>query len=162
MTTAEEAVAHLQTRYDNALARMAAKPVLREDEDYLEFVADIERQLDAAKRLVASNKRQRAQSRPDRDDARMHAEAFVRILAEVGGPKQLRVWQGSSADARIYFPGDLGYVTVSREGTVRDMARGGQTLAVTALYPAWRRAYREALRLHTQAREEALAQSDDE
>jgi hypothetical protein len=160
MTLAEN-VAHLQTRYDNALARMAAKPALREDEDYVEFVADIKRQLDAAKRLVASNERQRAQRRPDRDDARMHAEAFVRILAEVGGPKQLRVWQGADAGARVYFPGDLGYVTVSREGTVRDMARGGQTLAVTALYPAWRRAYREALRLHTQARDEARGLSED-
>lgn len=154
--TAAEAVDRLQTRYDNALARMESKPVLRDDEDYVEFVEDIRRQLEAAKRLVRPSTQ-----KSDSATTRMHAEAFVRILAEVGGPKQAQVWQREGVGTRVYFPSDLGYVTVGRDGAVRDNSRGKQTLAVTALYPAWRRAYREALLLHTQARAEALTVSGD-
>lgn len=154
--TAAEHVAHLQSQYDNALARMERKPSLRDDEDYVEFVEDIRRQLEAAKRLVRPSTQEASN-----EDARMHAEAFVRILAEVGGPTQARVWQREGVGTRVYFPGDLGYVVVGRDGTVRDTSRGKQTLAVTSLFPAWRRAYREALSLHAQAQAAALALSGD-
>lgn len=155
MTLAEN-VALLQTQYDKALARMERTPALREDEDYVEFVEDIRRKLEASKRFTRETTDQ-----TDGDEAQMHAEAFVRILVEVGGPTQLRVWQREGVGTRIYFPSELGYLSVSRDGTVRDIERGRQTLAVTGLYPAWRRAYREALRLYTQARAEALARSED-
>jgi hypothetical protein len=151
-----ENVALLQTQYDKALARMERTPALREDEDYVEFVEDLRRKLEASKRFTRE-----PTAKTDGDEARMHAEAFVRILGEVGGPTQLRVWQREGVGTRIYFPSELGYLSVSRDGTVRDTERGRQTLAVTGLYPAWRRAYREALRLHTQAREEARDLSED-
>jgi hypothetical protein len=151
-----ENVALLQTQYDKALARMERTPALREDEDYVEFVEDIRRKLEASKRFT-----RKTTDQTDGDEAQMHAEAFVRILVEVGGPTQLRVWQREGVGTRIYFPSELGYLSVSRDGTVRDIERGRQTLAVTGLYPAWRRAYREALRLYTQARAEALARSED-
>lgn len=156
MTLAEKA-ASVQTRYDNALARMAAKPALREDEDYVEFIADIKRQLDTLNALLRVQAEREERALLDDSDARMHAEAFIRILAEVGGPKQLRVWQKKGVGTRIYFPGELGYVSVGRDGSVWSMGPGGQTLAMTALYPAWRRAYNQANRLHAQAREEAFA-----
>jgi hypothetical protein len=156
-TTLAEKAASVQTRYDNALARMAAKPALREDEDYVEFVADLKRQLDTLNALLRVQAEREERALLDDTDARRHAEAFIRILGEVGGPKQLRVWQKKGVGTRIYFPGELGYVTVGRDGSVWSMGPGGQTLAVTALYPAWRRAYNQANRLHAQAREEAFA-----
>ena len=147
-TTLAENVASLQTRYDNALARMAAKPALREDEDYVEFVEDIRRKLEAAKRLVVANEQSVADRLSAPEKARNHAERFIHLLEEAGGPKHLRVWQRDNVGTRIYFPGDFGFVSVGADGSIKTTLRGKQSLAVTSLYPAWRRAFNAALRRH--------------
>lgn len=147
MTVAEHA-AHLQTQYDTALARMERKPDLREDEDYVEFVEDIRRKLEAANRLLKGNERAEADRVAAPAKARDHAERFVRMLEEAGGPKHLRVWQKDTVGTRIYFPGDLGFVSVGADGSINTTLRGKQTLAVTSLYPAWRRAFNAALQQH--------------
>jgi hypothetical protein len=147
-TTLAENVASLQTRYDNALARMAAKPALREDEDYVEFVEDIRRKLEAAKRLVTANEQSVSDRLSAPEKARDHAEQFIRLLEEEGGPKHLRVWQRADVGTRIYFPGDVGFVSVGADGSIKTTLRGKQSLTVTALYPAWRRAFSAALRRH--------------
>ena len=147
-TPFDERRADLQTQYDTALARMERKPALREDEDYVEFVEDIRRKLMAVTRLAESHAQNEAVRVAAPAKALAHAERFVALLEEEGGPKHLRVWQKDAVGTRIYFPGDLGFVSVGASGSVSTMLRGKQTLAVTALYPAWRRAFNVALRRH--------------
>lgn len=144
----DERMADLQMQYDNALARMARKPALREDEDYVEFVEDIRRKLDALKRMAEHHAHAEADRLAAPARARDHAERFVQMLEEAGGPKHLRVWQKDAVGTRIYFPGDLGFVSVGADGSINTTQRGRQTLTVTSLYPAWRRAFNAALQRH--------------
>ena len=81
-----------------------------------------------------------------------HAAAFVEALNETPGAPRARLWaKADRADVRVYFAGDLGYVSVGWDGSIGGASvvpgRRSQSLTFSpdSLYPAQRRAYRQAL-----------------
>lgn len=91
-----------------------------------------------------------------RSQAIEHAVALIEALQETPGAPQARLW--TKAGARVYFPGDLGYLLVGHDGSLQGDAvlpgRRGQSLTfhLHAMPPAQRIAYRQALaRYHSGA-----------
>ena len=87
-----------------------------------------------------------------RKHAGEHAAAFVEALNETPGAPRARLWaKADRADVRVYFAGDLGYVSVGWDGSISGASivpgRRSQSLTFSpdSLYPAQRRAYRQAL-----------------
>lgn len=100
----------------------------------------------AKRELVAlQNEQRRAERAARRVDARKIAERFVCLVQKHGGPNRLNVWSKPGKGTRIYFPSNLGYVSVSGDGSITEINRGAYTLCTGDLYPAWKRAYRSAL-----------------
>lgn len=100
-----------------------------------------------AKRELVSlqNEQRRAQRAERREGARDIADRFVSLIQKHGGPKRLNVWSKDGKGTRVYFPANLGYVSISGDGSITEINRGRYTLCTGDLYPAWRRAYRAAL-----------------
>jgi hypothetical protein len=92
-------------------------------------------------------------SASDMAEARQHAEALILAVAARGGP-QLKVWQKPGVGTRVYFPAQLGFVSVSRGGDVTAVMRSRQTLAENALNPNWLRAWRDGLNEYRRSRTE--------
>lgn len=81
-----------------------------------------------------------------------HAAALVDALNETPGAPRAKLWtKADRADVRVYFAGDLGYVSVGWDGSIGGAAavpgRRSQSLTFSpdSLYPSQRRAYRQAL-----------------
>lgn len=71
------------------------------------------------------------------------AQAFADLVINHGGPR-VRVWSAPGKGARVYFPGEAGYLSFSRGGDMDPMHRGKLAFNENALYPSWRTAYRKA------------------
>jgi hypothetical protein len=93
--------------------------------------------------LAATNERAKKTSAQDEEKALQYAHLFVQLLEKHKGPR-VRVWH-RGADVRVYFAGELGYVTVNREGIVSPSTHRKFHFLETSLYPSQRRAYRAAL-----------------
>jgi len=84
-----------------------------------------------------------------RDEAIDHAGALISALRETQGAPPGKLW--AKASVRVYFPGDLGYLTVGRDGTLQGAVaitgRRGQSITfdVHALHRGARRAYQQAV-----------------
>lgn len=84
-----------------------------------------------------------ASNKVGRELARKIAEAFVRHANAERGMPRLKVWVSSKGDdVRIYFPGELGYLTAYADGEISEEHRGRMTFLKSSLY----RSQREALR----------------
>ena len=104
-------------------------------------VAELER----AKAAWDQIARARAAHANDFEIAWANAELLADKIQQAGGPRRLRVWgkKGKGTGVRLYWPADLGYVYVSWDGTADTITRGQQTLAISAMYPSWRKAWRD-------------------
>lgn len=78
----------------------------------------------------------------DHDHAVASAKELVDAIVAAKGPSGIRVWARPGHDVRVYFPGEVGYLTVHTDGSVGETARGRLTFMESGLYPAWRRAVR--------------------
>ena len=79
------------------------------------------------------------------------AEALVVSIRDAGGPTHLRVWSRPGHAPRVYFPGEVGYLTVNQDGSVEEVSRGRLTFVASGLYPAWKRAVRAGRVTYAQA-----------
>lgn len=78
-----------------------------------------------------------------REDAKAFAERLASLIVEQGGPS-VRAWFREGVGARVYFPGEAGFLSVSGDGSVSDILRGRQVFEERALYPQQRKAVRAA------------------
>jgi GNAT superfamily N-acetyltransferase len=87
----------------------------------------------------------------------VHAEAFVAAMASVKGPT-LRIWtRPGTAEVRVYFPMKFGYLSVGQDGTLSEVSRGQQTLAVSGMWPAWQALYRKAKKIYLEGLDRRIA-----
>jgi hypothetical protein len=106
-----------------------------------------------AQRVERQGLRARFEARAARDRAGQalgiehklaHAQALVAaIKAEPGGPDRVRVWSRGD-DVRVYWPGQIGYLTMDWSGQPGTMVRGREVFVESALWPSWLRAWRRA------------------
>lgn len=79
----------------------------------------------------------------DFEDAMAHAERLAELVrAQPGAPRRVSAWGKKGVGARVYFPGELGFVSVGWDGSVSTTSRGQQTLSESAMYRSWRTAWR--------------------
>lgn len=101
--------------------------------------------------LARARATQRTLQQVDWKNAIAHAKVLVGLIrATPGAPKQVRVWSQPGVGVRIYFPGQIGFLSVGWEGSPSRMMRGVQTYNESAMYPAWRRAVRSALAVYNE------------
>ena len=98
-----------------------------------------------------------------------HAAALVDALNETPGAPRAKLWtKADRADVRVYFAGDLGYVTIGWDGSIGGAAavpgRRSQSLTFSpdSLYPSQRRAYRQALNTYREGLIERLEEHAQE
>ena len=124
------------------LARLQGKPgafnaKLRERAEAR--LADLRAQLER----VEVRERMARSHDDDFEEAMAHAERLAQLVREQpGAPRAVRAWGKPGIGARVYFPGDLGFVSVGWDGSVSTTSRGRQIFDPGALYPSWRRAWR--------------------
>jgi hypothetical protein len=98
----------------------------------------------------------------DRKHAREHAEVLVDEVKRAGGPDRLGVWQKAGVGTRIYWPADLGFVSVGADGSVNALLRGKLTFDANALYKAWRQAWVAGLKAYQQALDARIDRNTEE
>ena len=136
----------LETKIAKAQARMSSVPELAEDPDYVELVNDWRRRADTL-RMYIELRNNKPTLEQDQTDCRMMAERFIAAIQQHNGPRRLRLWQApGKATTRIYFPDNLGFVSVYPNGDITTTQRGFETLSVRSMYPQWRAAYSAAIR----------------
>jgi starvation-inducible DNA-binding protein len=109
---------------------------------------DLQRQL-----VRERNDRSRQQEQAGRANAKQKAELLARLIKKHGGPDRLSVWHKPGVGTRIYWPGDLGFLSIGQDGSVSGLNRGRYTFDEFSLYKGWRRAYRAALAEYTRSLE---------
>lgn len=77
-------------------------------------------------------------------EARRFAERLAEILKGLGGPR-VNVWSREGVGTRLYFPGEVGFLSVGMDGTVSDRQRGKLVFLESALYPEQRKKVRLAV-----------------
>jgi len=103
----------------------------------------LERAIERTEKAAAARARLEPAPRRTTSEAVAYANLFAEALKKVGGPR-VKVWSKPSAGARVYFPGDAGYLSVGQDGTLRELERGRLVFVIDALYPSWRKKVREA------------------
>jgi hypothetical protein len=147
LSFAPEAVRNPDPVAEQYRARIAAGETLGAFHQRL-FERALEREAEAEKaaapKAPARFSKMPPREAPEEREAKalQHAGTFVRLLEKHKGPRG-RVWNRGT-DVRVYFAGDLGYVSVSPEGAVSPTTRGRFHFVESDFYPAWRKAYRAA------------------
>lgn len=78
-------------------------------------------------------------------EAHAHAEALAELL-QAEGIQGARAWSKPGVGARVYLPGEAGYLSVSFDGDVSATVRGARVYDPAGLYPAQRKAVDRALK----------------
>jgi hypothetical protein len=137
-TEAEQAA---QAKVDALRVRLAKAT---DDPDWREHLQELlaraQADLRSAHALSAASAVNQAWRGLDQKHELANAEALAEAIRAAGGPKTLRVWRKDGVGTRIYFPGEVGFLTVSADGSVSEKLRGRLTFQVSGLYPAWARA----------------------
>ena len=79
------------------------------------------------------------------------AEVLAVSIRDAGGPAQLRVWSRPGHAPRVYFPSEVGYLTVNQDGSIEEVSGGRLTFVASGLYPNWKRAVRAGRTAYVQA-----------
>jgi len=157
------AVAEEQARLDAEVKARQAKldaarrKPITDDPDWEEWLDHLagrveEAKADAARYRAMQREREAVEAVRglDRDVALRSAEVLVAAIRAAGGPSQLRVWTKPGVGVRVYFPGEIGYLSVGSDGSVSETSRGKLHFAESGLYPAWKKAVREGRRAYLQ------------
>lgn len=130
---------------------------LGDDPDFVEYVQDMEQRLVEARRAEDSASRFGVEARVheawrelDRTFAVQSAEILAAAIRDAGGPNTTRAWSKPGVGARVYFPGEAGYLTVEQDGSVSELSRGRLTFVESAFYPNWKRAVRAGRKAYMQ------------
>jgi len=111
----------------------------------------VQQRLNDLRRQLVRERRERTrqQEQEARAGAKQKAEDLSRLIKKHGGPDRLTVWHKPGVGTRIYWPGELGFLSIGQDGSVSDLSRGRYTFDEYSLYKGWRRAYRAALEEYT-------------
>ena len=157
----EETQARLDAEVDARQAKLDAarrKPIT-DDPDWDEWLAHLAQQVEKARAAAAAHRALRQASTAGdavgRDFALQSAEALMDAIHAAGGPR-LRVWSKPGTGVRVYFPGEIGYLSVGQDGSVSETSRGKLHFNESGLYPAWRKAVREGRRVYLEQLGERL------
>jgi hypothetical protein len=153
----EEARLDGEVRTRQAKLDAARRKPITDDPDWEEWLAHLAARVEEAKADAAryrAMQRERAAGEAarglDRTFALQSAEALVDAIRAAGGPSQLRVWTKPGLGVRVYFPGEIGHLTVGEDGSISEASRGKVHFLESGLYPAWRKAVREGRRAYLQ------------
>ena len=153
----EEARLDGEVRTRQAKLDAARRKPITDDPDWEEWLAHLAARVEEAKADAAryrAMQRERAAGEAarglDRSFALQSAEALVDAIRAAGGPSQLRVWTKPGLGVRVYFPGEIGHLTVGEDGSISEASRGKVHFLESGLYPAWRKAVREGRRMYMQ------------
>lgn len=90
----------------------------------------------------------------DAEAAHAHAEALAELL-RAEGINAARAWSKPGSSARVYLPGEAGYLAVGFNGDVHTTVRGARVYAPSGLYPSQRQAVDRALKAFRATRVQA-------
>lgn len=79
--------------------------------------------------------------------ARAYADELVAVFV-ANGVHFTKAWDAPGVGARVYFPGEAGFLSVDRGGRATDLLRGRRTFDPHGLPPSWRIKVAQAIKLY--------------
>ena len=113
------------------------------DSDYIDWANWKIKKLEDRLQFLQSVIKSQGSLEKDRERATNNANLLVKLIKKYNGPKSVNVW--TKYGTRIYWPGKLGYIIVSWDGTL-DTTQ----FYYTSLYPNWKKSWNLAKKEYIQ------------